>query len=200
MLDKEITEYSYSVIDIETTGLSPHNGCKIVEIAAVKIEPSLKLNLKNYFNELINPEMKIPYNAYKVHKINNEMVADASTIGQVLPKLSNFTKDTIIVAHNAKFDMKFIDFYCKEYNIELAHLITIDTLKLSRKIFPDFRNHKLDTLIRELNIELSFEQSWRHRALFDAAHTAILLQKLFERAQRIHHKLTLNEFLNLYHQ
>ncbi len=198
MKNKKLSEYTYSVLDIETTGLSPYKGCKIVEIAAIKVEPSFKLNLNNYFSELINPEISIPYNAYKIHKISNQMVSDAPIIDDVLPKLADFIQDSVIVAHNAKFDMGFINYFCKSCNLHLPHIDIIDTLTVSRKLFPGFKSHKLDVLIDYFDIDLPVEESWRHRALFDAAHTAILLQKLIDKVNFIESDITLESFLSKY--
>ncbi len=196
-MNKSLSNYEYSVLDIETTGLSPYKGAKIVEIAAVKIEPPLKLNPDNLFNTLINPCVSIPYGAYKVHKISNQMVANAPTIEKVLPEFVSFTKNTVIVAHNAKFDMGFIQHFCENYGICLSHIQIIDTLKISKKIIPNLKSYKLDTLIEHFEIDLQLDASYRHRALFDAMHTAVLLQKLFEKIYFFNPKITLDDLVNL---
>lgn len=195
-MNKHIYDYTFTIVDTETTGLSPVKGDKLVEIGAIKIEPNMKLNFTNSFNALINPEMSIPYSAFKIHGIDNDMVADSPTIDKVLPDFNDFTQGTVIVAHNAKFDFRFIDHFNNQQKLHCNEICILDTLTLSRKIFPDAGKHNLDTLIRYFDIKVDVEESWRHRAVYDAAHTAVLFQNIIHRLMIFNPDITLNELYN----
>lgn len=174
MLKKPLKQLNFTVIDTETTGISPKYS-KLLEISCVKVTNNLKLDDKNHFSTLINPQCKISYSAFKVHGISYEMVKDKPLISDVLPNFNDFIKDTVLVAHNAKFDMGFINNAYNECSIEPSYLAVLDTIKLSKRAFPNLNSYSLDNMINHLNINVSIENSYRHRALFDALHTAKLL-------------------------
>lgn len=165
---------TYTVFDTETTGFSSKYA-KIVEIAAVKIYTDYQIDYNNIFSTLINPEIDIPYNAYKVHKISNEMVQDKPLIKNVLPDFLSFADKSVFVGHNINFDINFIKKEASSYNIALDFSCNIDTLKLARKAIPELKKYTLDSLINYFNIQLDIKGYDRHRALFDAIHTAIIL-------------------------
>lgn len=176
MLNKPLKDLTFTVIDTETTGMSPKYA-RLLEISAVKINPTLSIDKGNYFSTLINPECKIDYSAYRVHGISENMVKDKPFIYEVLPEFNDFVKDTVLVAHNAKFDMGFLNYAYNECSISPQYLTVIDTIKLSKIAFPNLRSYSLDNMIQTLNINISINNSYRHRALFDALHTASLLVK-----------------------
>lgn len=179
MIHKHFKELTYTVVDTETTGYTPKYA-KMVEIAAVKIYPDFTIDYKNTFSELINPEISIPYNAYKVHNISNDMVKDKPVIEEIMPSFLSFAENSVIVGHNVNFDMRFIKHEAELCNLPLPFNHVLDTLSLSKKAVPNLDAYKLDNLIDYFNIKLDIKDSDRHRALFDAVNTAIIMIKCME--------------------
>ena len=179
MLNTPFNQLTYTVVDTETTGYTPKYA-KMVEIAAVKIYPDFTIDYENTFSELINPEISIPYNAYKVHNISNDMVKDKPLIQDIMPSFLSFAKDSVIVGHNVNFDMRFIKHEAQNCNLPLTFNHVLDTLSLSKKAVPNLEAYKLDNLIDYFNINLNIDNSDRHRALFDAVNTAIVMIKCLE--------------------
>ena len=153
----------YVVFDLETTGFSNRNDA-ITEIGAIKVENG---EIVEGFSQLINPERPIPEKIQKLTGITNEMVLDKPTISEVLPKFLDFCKDSILVAHNSDFDTGFVREKASENNL-LYDFDAIDTVILSRLLMPDLKNHKLNTIAKELNVSLENH----HRAVDDATATA----------------------------
>ncbi|NLX61746.1 MAG: PolC-type DNA polymerase III [Tissierellia bacterium] len=158
----------FVVFDIETTGLSPKNDM-ITEIGAIKIEDN---KIVDEFNQLINPGRKIPDNIVKLTGITDEMVKDKPTIEEVLPKFEKFMEDAVLVAHNASFDVGFIKYKFSKLGKEIDNPV-LDTLELSRALFPQLKSHKLDIIAKHLNVDLVNH----HRAVDDAKATAEILLK-----------------------
>lgn len=179
MINTPFNQLTYTVVDTETTGYTPKYA-KMVEIAAVKIYPDFTIDYENTFSELINPEISIPYNAYKVHNISNDMVKDKPLIQDIMPSFLSFAKDSVIVGHNVNFDMRFIKHEAQNCNLPLTFNHVLDTLSLSKKAVPNLEAYKLDNLIDYFNINLHIDNSDRHRALFDAVNTAIVMIKCLE--------------------
>ena len=179
MIKTPFNQLTYTVVDTETTGYTPKYA-KMVEIAAVKIYPDFTIDYENTFSELINPEISIPYNAYKVHNISNDMVKDKPLIQDIMPSFLSFAKDSVIVGHNVNFDMRFIKHEAQNCNLPLTFNHVLDTLSLSKKAVPNLEAYKLDNLIDYFNINLNIDNSDRHRALFDAVNTAIVMIKCLE--------------------
>ena len=153
----------YVVFDLETTGFSNRNDA-ITEIGAIKVENG---EIIEEFSQLINPERPIPEKIQKLTGITNEMVLDKPTISEVLPKFLDFCKDSILVAHNSDFDTGFVREKASENNLTYD-FDAIDTVILSRLLMPDLKNHKLNTIAKELNVSLENH----HRAVDDATATA----------------------------
>lgn len=179
MLSKPLRELTFTVVDTETTGLSPAND-RLVEIAAIKVKPNLFIDIHDTFSELINPLCPISYRSYRVHGISNDMVQDKPTIDKVMPSFLDYVTDTVIVAHNAKFDISFINQALCETGLEPTFLHVIDTVKIAKLAFPAFGRYNLDSLIDLLNLYTEVDGLSRHRALFDAFHTAKLLTYCLE--------------------
>ncbi|WP_423302513.1 PolC-type DNA polymerase III [Deferribacter thermophilus] len=177
-MNKDITSYKFTVVDTETTGLTPYKGAKLVEIGAVRIDEGLKINLERGFSTLINPEKPIPYSAYKIHKINDDMVRHAPTIEKVLPHFSNYVENTVFVAHNAPFDFKFIDYFYKACRLSCPLIAVLDTIKIAKRVIPGLKSYSLDSLINYFNLKIELPGTYRHRAIFDAIHTAFIFKKL----------------------
>ncbi|MCF6460506.1 PolC-type DNA polymerase III [Clostridium sp. Cult3] len=159
---------TYVVFDIETTGLSPTND-RITEIGAVKIKDG---NIIDEYSQLINPERPIPNNIVKLTGITDEMVANKPKIEEVLPDFKKFIQDSVLVAHNASFDIGFLreGFLRLEKSLENP---IIDTLELTRALFPQLKRHRLDVVAKHLNVSLVNH----HRAVDDAKATAEIFLK-----------------------
>jgi len=167
---------AFTVFDTETTGLDPQKGHKIIEIAGLRLENGEILEEKN-FVALVNPERDIPWEAKQVNKIEESDVQSAPTIDLVLPQFLEFAKDSILVAHNARFDMGFLEQekqHCWGY-IDLPECLC--TMQLSRKLYPAEFRHNLDVIARRFNLEIP---EARHRALPDVILTAQALLKMIE--------------------
>ncbi len=165
-----------TVFDLETTGLDPKRGHRIIEIAGVRIEGG-KIQSESPFISLVNPEREIPSEAKQVHKISDEEVAKAPTIDAVLPKFLDFAKGSLLFAHNAQFDMGFLaveKHYCWGY-VDIPECCC--TMRLSQALFPREFRHSLDILSKRLGLSLPAE---RHRALADAILAAEALLKMAE--------------------
>lgn len=180
--EKIVTNYdsnknynSYVVFDIETTGLSSRND-KITEIGAVKI---VNGTIVDRFSQLINPEKEIPQVVVELTGISNAKVENEPTIEEVIPKFYDFSRDSVLVAHNAKFDISFIRREYANNNLEFSHPI-LDTLVLARAIMTDMKRFNLGTLCKNLGVSLV----GAHRAVNDAEATAAMFIKLIERFKR----------------
>lgn len=164
-MNKEEIVNSYVCLDIETTGLSPKKGAKIIEIGAVKI---INGKLKDKFSVLINPEQKIPKKIEELTGITNDDVKDKDVYGKVLPKFYEFIGDLPVIMHNAKFDWdRFLLYFFKTVGI-VATNRKIDTLTISKRINKELKAHKLNILADKYNIK----QTEHHRAYDDAYVTA----------------------------
>jgi len=161
--------------DIETTGLYPEQGDRIVEIGAVPIIGTEVL-LELGFEALINPGIPIPPDISRINGITDDMVRDAPTLESVLPKFLDFIGDLPLIAHNAPFDVGFISFYMGKAGVPSLKNPIIDTLELSRKAFSHAGTHNLDALLSRLHIAYNSEQ--RHRSIGDAYLTALAYLKL----------------------
>lgn len=170
---------TFTVFDTETTGLDPKKGDRIVEIAGVRVENGIILE-ETAFVELVNPERKIPWEAAQINKISDDDVANAPTIDQVLPKFLEFTSGSVLVAHNADFDMGFLNAekeLCWGY-VDIPECLC--TMRLSRSMYPHEFRHNLDVLSARLGIAMPTN---RHRALPDVLMTAQALLKMIEQGQ-----------------
>ena len=156
--DQLLKDVTYSVLDIETTGLSK-NTDKITEFGIIKVKNGERLG---EFECFVNPEKEIPQRVVEVTNITNDMVKDAETIDKVLPKVLDFVKDTVLVAHNATFDIGFIKHNADQLGLEFNPTY-IDSLPLAKELFPHFKKFKLGIIADNLGIEVDVA----HRALAD---------------------------------
>ncbi len=161
---------NYVVFDIETTGLDPEFD-EIIEIGAVKIKDGIKIDT---FNSLIKPEYEIDEFITELTGITNEMVENAPSIDEVLPKFMDFIKDYIIIGHNVNFDINFIYDNLGELNIPPITNDFVDTLRISRRLIPELKHHKLSDLANYFNIDTNGS----HRALKDVEITSEVLNNL----------------------
>lgn len=158
----------FVVFDIETTGFSPAS-CKIIEIGAVRVEGG---EIVKRFSTFVNPEAPIPFRIENLTGINDNMVLPAPTIDQVLPEFLEFCQGAVMVAHNAGFDMSFIQKNCGDLGIEREFTV-VDTVAMARFLLPGLNRFKLDTVAKALGVSLENH----HRAVDDAACTAEIFVK-----------------------
>lgn len=157
-----------TVFDVETTGLDPHKGHRIIEIAGIRVENGVIDETKSFVS-FVNPERDIPWETKQIHKISDDDVRDAPTIDQVLPDFLKFAAGTTLVAHNAAFDMGFLQRekeLCWGY-VELPECIC--TMRLSQMLYPQEFRHNLDIITKRLALPVP---EVRHRALPDVILTA----------------------------
>ena len=169
--DSNTSYNEFVIFDIETTGLSSINDM-ITEIGAIKIVDG---NVVDTFSQLVNPERSISEFITNLTGITNEMVTDKPKINEVIHSFNKFIGDSVLVAHNATFDIGFIREQMRLVNLELDNPI-LDTLELARTIFPTLKNHKLDIIAKHLDVNLENH----HRALDDATATKDILLKTFD--------------------
>ncbi|AST59030.1 DNA polymerase III subunit alpha [Thermoanaerobacterium thermosaccharolyticum] len=159
---------SFVVFDIETTGLSSIND-SIIEIGAVKIKDC---RIVDTFETFVNPQIHISNFITKLTGITDDMVKRYPPIDEVLPKFLEFIKGSTLVAHNANFDVTFIKTKAKNLGIEVDNPV-LDTLELSRHMYENLKNYKLDTVAQHLGVSLENH----HRAVDDARATAEIFLK-----------------------
>jgi len=168
---------NFTVFDLETTGLSPITD-SIIEIGAVKISDG---QIIDSFSTLVNPGHYIPAAATKANGITDDMVKDAPKICDVLPAFLQFVGNDVLVGHNAySFDIKFLLVAAYDNGIEIKNPV-VDTLPLCRKLYPEFKDHKLGTIAKELCIEMDNA----HRSLCDATATAQIFLKCIDKINKL---------------
>ena len=157
------------VFDVETTGLSPGNGDRIIEIGAVAVAGG---NMGEEFHSLIQVSERISREVQRIHGITNETLKNAPMPEVVFSRFRDFIRDSALVAHNARFDVGFLRREFERLRLSLNNR-WVCTLAMSRRRFPHLRNHKLDTVYRSVvGREISDYQ--RHRALDDARMVAAI--------------------------
>jgi DNA polymerase III epsilon subunit family exonuclease len=165
-MDKTLSNYSYVVVDVETTGLSPDD--RICEIGMTKIENN---EIVDSFESLINPEEKINNTIF--HGIEDWMVRGAPVFGDVAHDIIDFMQDSVLIAHNAPFDMRFLRYEFSRLGTDLSHL-SLCTLKISRRLHPEFVSHRLDHVLYQYDII----NKQHHRAGTDAESEARLFLEM----------------------
>ena len=156
-------DHTCVVFDIETTGFSPLKN-RIIEIGAVRVEEG---RIIDKFSSFVNPDVPIPFEIEKLTGINDNMVLDAPKIDRVLPEFLEFCRGAVMVAHNAGFDISFIKENARQQGLEFNPTV-LDTVSLARVLLPNLNRFKLDTVAKELKINLANH----HRAVDDAGATA----------------------------
>lgn len=178
---------TYVVFDLETTGFSPVKD-KIIEIGAVKVE---KGKITEKFSSFVNPKVPIPFQITQLTSITDEMVLEAPDIETVLPDFLAFIGDAALVAHNASFDVGFIEQNCRYQDI-MPDFTYVDTVAMARILLPTLSKYKLNVVANALHISLENH----HRAVDDAGATAEIFVKFIEmlREQGITDLMKLNQF------
>ena len=150
-------------LDTETTGLSPKEGHKIVEIACIETKDLIVT--KKIFHKIINPERNVPDEAFKIHGFSTEFLKPKETFKKIVDEFIEFIKDKKIIIHNASFDLSFLNYELKLLKKdEVKKDNVIDSLGIAREKFPGASN-SLDALCKRFNIDLS--RRTKHNALLD---------------------------------
>ena len=183
----ETLDDTYVVFDIETTGFSSVKD-RIIEIGAVKVEGG---KIVDRYSTFVNPQIPIPFEITKLTSITDAMVMDAPTIEEILPQFMEFVGEASLVAHNAGFDVGFIEANLKRLGIE-KELVSVDTVALARVLLPTLSRYKLNIVAKTLGISLENH----HRAVDDAAATAEIFVKFVEmlKEREINTLKEVNEF------
>jgi DNA polymerase III epsilon subunit len=161
---------TFVAFDLETTGLSAKNG-RVVEIGAVRFRGNEVLGQQRW---LVNPGMPIPENAQRVHGITDAMVADAPAFPDAYREFLTFIGEDVLMAHNARFDMRFLAAEAERHGMPQPTAPVIDTLAVARARLPGLSSYRLEDLVSTCQLPTgSF-----HRGLDDAAHLKSLLTVL----------------------
>ncbi|MEH7387909.1 PolC-type DNA polymerase III [Bacillus sp. JJ1521] len=171
---RNLDDDTYVVFDVETTGLSAVYNT-IIELAAVKVKNG---EIIDRFESFANPHHRLSATTIDLTGITDDMVRNAPEVSEVLIKFNDWTEDAILVAHNASFDMGFLNVGYKKAGLNKATNPVIDTLELARFLYPELKNHRLNTLCKKFDIELT----QHHRAIYDAEATGYLAVKLLKDA------------------
>jgi len=171
-LDRKLSSLAYSVFDTETTGLEPSAGDEIIQIGAVRAING-RLLRQEIFDQLIDPRVPLKPAGIPIHGITEDMVRGQPTIDAVLPAFHEFCSDTVLVAHNAAFDMRFLQLKEESTGMRFTQPV-LDTLLLSAVIHPNQESHRLESIAERLGINVI----GRHTALGDAFVTGEVFLKM----------------------
>ena len=177
-----LEQSNFSILDTETTGLHVEKGDQIISIASLKV-CDLKIDEKNYLDELVNPNMNIPESSTKIHNITDEQVLSKPSLLEISDKILKFLKKSVLVGHNINFDINFLKENSKGSQLadRMKVIKSIDTIYLTASLFPDLKNYELSNLCEYFNIKT--DDQIRHSALGDCIITARLFLHLISIAQ-----------------
>jgi len=159
---RSLTELSYTIFDTETTGLNPTAGDEIISIGAVRIVNNRLLRYETY-EQLIDPKRPIDPLSQTIHGISNEMLRGQPTIDIVLPQFHEYCADAVLIAHNAAFDLRFLQLKEASTGVRFTQPV-LDTLLLSEVLHPHQESHALEAICGRLGVKILA----RHTALGDA--------------------------------
>ena len=174
--DLPLMESTYVVFDTETTGFNAAGGDQMIEIGAVKI---CQGNIIDRFDELIDPKKHIPDKITELTCITDEMVKGKDDEETVTKRFLEWIGDLPMVAHNAKFDISFIEMAMKKYNLGEFTNTVVDTLELSRALDQGYSRHSLSALVKRYNV--TWDEDSHHRADYDAEGTAQVYHKMMQK-------------------
>ncbi len=183
-LGDKLTDVTFVAFDLETTGFSTVYD-RVIEVGAVKFRNGQIIEQKAW---LINPGRKIPWMAQKVHGISNEMVQDSPNFAAIYPEFRDFIQGTVLMAHNAKFDVNFLAAEIQRAGFPLPQNRVVDSLNLFRRWYPDAKSHSLEEVVKHTRVE----PGEFHRALEDS----LYIFRILEVGLRENQTETLGDLLN----
>lgn len=178
---RALAELSYTVVDVETTGLEVGRGDRIVSLACARVRQGV-VRPAETLDVLVNPGRPIPPASTRIHGITDEMVAHAPTIDDILPALIRFADGTVLVGHHVWFDLRFLREATDRLRLPpltRSHAV-LDTRSLSQIVHGSAENHNLESVASRLGVAVR----GRHSALGDALTTAAILPRLFSLLER----------------
>lgn len=175
--ERPLKSLTFTVFDTETTGLRPSHGDEIIQIGAVRIENGI-IRDKIIFDELVNPGFPIPKESIRFHGITDGMVKGEAEIAPVLSAFRDFVGHSILVAHNAAFDMKFLKLKEPKTRIKFDHIV-LDTLLISVFLDREITAHTLSAIAARQGVKIT----GRHTALGDSLATAEILIDMLDRLE-----------------
>jgi DNA polymerase-3 subunit epsilon len=170
--NRRLSELVYTVFDTETTGLDPSGGDEIISIGAVRVVNN-RLLQHEVFDQLVDPQRKMSRESIRITGIDPSMLRGQPTIDKVLPAFHRFCEDTVLVAHNAAFDMRFLQLKEEKTGVRFTQPV-LDTLLLSAVIHPNLNSHRLEAIAARLGVNVL----GRHTALGDALVTGEVFLKM----------------------
>ncbi len=175
LTSQRLTTLSYAVVDVETTGGSPWTGHRVTEIAAVIVRGG---RVADTFETLVNPERPIPAFITRLTHITPSMVRDKPPFGAIAPRVAEFLRGHVFVAHNAAFDRRFVEMEVQRAGHYWTGDRVLCTVRLARRLVPHLRRRSLDHLAHHYGVRITD----RHRAMGDAMATALCFIRLLDDA------------------
>ncbi len=169
---RALADLEFTVFDTETTGINPRQGDEIISIGAVRVVNGHLLH-EEFFDQLVDPRRGLTHESIRIHGIQPEMLEGQPVIGQVLPLFQRFCENTVLVAHNAAFDMLLLKLKEEATGVKFTNPV-LDTLHLSEVLHPAQQNHQLQAIAQLLGVRIL----GRHTALGDALATAEIMVKM----------------------
>ncbi|MBL0208063.1 MAG: DNA polymerase III subunit epsilon [Propionivibrio sp.] len=170
--DRPLSELAYTVFDTETTGLQPSEGDEIIQIGATRIV-NRRLLHNECFDQLVDPQHMLSRESIGIHGITPDLLVGQPTIDTVLPAFHAFCADTVLLAHNAAFDMRFLQLKQQALGLNFDQPV-LDTLLLSAALHPNQTSHRLEAIAERLGVSVI----GRHTALGDAMVTGEIFLKM----------------------
>ena len=174
--DSVLLDNTYVVFDFETTGFNAGGKDSIIEIGAVKLHNG---EILEKYDELINPGRKLPNKIVEITNITDEMLADKDNEENAVRRFIDWVGDLPMVAHNAKFDVSFLEMAYRKYNFGTFKNTVIDTLELSRTMDNTYARHSLSALVKRYNVP--WDEDAHHRGDYDAEGTALVFHKMMKK-------------------
>ena len=175
---RTIRKSEFIIFDVETTGLSPSFGDRVIEIAAIKVK---NLEPIAEFHSFIDPQRKLSWEAFLVNRISPDMLEGAPKAKEILPKFMEFLGDGYLIGHNVGFDLGFLvnELALIRYSWE-KEFRTLDTVKMARRFLPGLGRYPLWFVARSLGID----RIQQHRAMSDVHLTFEVFRRLVDIAER----------------
>ena len=174
--DEIMLDQTFVVFDFETTGFNAGGADSIIEVGAVKIKNG---NIIERYDELINPNRPLPKKIIELTNITDDMLKDKDNEEQAMKRFIEWFGDCPMVAHNAKFDVSFLEMAYKKYNFGTFKNPVIDTLELSRTLDNNYARHSLSALVKRY--EVPWDENAHHRGDYDAEGTALVFHKMLKK-------------------